>query len=42
LLTPLISYDSPEALKEAIQASDLRYSFDENLFDDLVRRAFHL
>jgi RNA-directed DNA polymerase len=38
LLTPLISYDSPEALKKAIQDSDLSYSFDETLFDDLVGR----
>jgi RNA-directed DNA polymerase len=38
LLTPLISYDSPGALKKAIQDSDLAYSFDESLFDDLAGR----
>ncbi len=38
MLTPLISYDSPEALKKAIRDSDLTYSFDEGLFDYLVGR----
>jgi hypothetical protein len=38
LLTPLISYNSPDALKKGIQKSDLRYTFDERLFDELAER----
>ncbi len=38
MLTPLISYGSPDALKKAIQGSDLRYSFDDHLFDELIKK----
>jgi len=38
LLTPLISYNSSEVLKNAIQTSDLKYSFNEHLFDELIGR----
>jgi hypothetical protein len=38
LLTPLISYSSLDALKKAVLGSDLRYSFDEHLFDELAGR----
>lgn len=38
LLTPLISYSSSKALKESILNSDLRFTFDERLFDALLDR----
>jgi RNA-directed DNA polymerase len=38
LLTPLISYSSPGALKESIRNSDLGQTFDERLFDELLTR----
>jgi RNA-directed DNA polymerase len=38
LLTPLISYSSPKALKESILNSDLKFTFDERLFDSLLVR----
>lgn len=38
MLTPLISFSSPLALKQAIQNSVLQYSFDDKLFDHLTAR----
>src|SRR5581483_477473 len=35
---PLISFSSPAALKRAIQDSDLKNTFDEGLFDELLAK----
>lgn len=38
MLTPLVSFSSPAALKDAIQNSDLKHTFDGHLFEDLLAR----